>query len=436
MKSAKRLKAELVKSYEKKLFQHRIGFPWWVKLQRDGVRKNFSTRKVNKAEAAEVAVEIATYLNENGMQATIEKYGEQKPVVVPPEQTAPPPVTVGRLISETGAVWLGRPRTFSDYTMALRRVIGDLSQIERHHHFGQGSGRKAWLAKVDAVPLDTITRQAVEQWRVDYIKRAGADPVRRESAETSSNTLLRACKAVFNTELLEKTTLTNVVNPFERVKFTRPNDHRFQKGGVDAAKLLSKAVAELADTDLEAFKAITLATCCGLRRNEIDKIEYSMFNLDQGTLSIDNSAYLHVKSERSKGVVELEPALIPVVRAWQAKATGSFVLESLVKPRLDSRFQHYRCMETFSRAVAWLRAAGVKSNEPLHFCRKLYGSLICDAHGIFAASRSLRHADISTTSRHYVSRTENVLPGLGSVLTSSDKVIPITQATRKKSVTA
>jgi hypothetical protein len=58
----------------------------------------------------------------------------------------------------------------------------------------------------------------------------------------------------------------------------------------------------------------------------------------------------------------------------------------------------------------------VKSNEPLHFCRKLYGSLICDKHGIYAASRALRHADIAVTSRHYTSRTENVLPGLGGAL--------------------
>ena len=53
-----------------------------------------------------------------------------------------------------------------------------------------------------------------------------------------------------------------------------------------------------------------------------------MFNLDAGTLSIDNSDFLHVKSERSRGVVELEPNLILIIRGWQAKATGTFVLES------------------------------------------------------------------------------------------------------------
>jgi hypothetical protein len=94
-----------------------------------------------------------------------------------------------------------------------------------------------------------------------------------------------------------------------------------------------------------------------------------------------------------------------------------------VKLKPESKYQHYRAAETFARATRWLRSKGVKSNEPLHFCRKLYGSLICDKHRIYAASRALRHADIAVTSRHYTSRTENVLPGLGGALAEAGKVI-------------
>ena len=43
---------------------------------------------------------------------------------------------------------------------------------------------------------------------------------------------------------------------------------------------LPNPFAELADTDLEVFKVITLTLTLGLRRGEIDKIEYDAFNLE------------------------------------------------------------------------------------------------------------------------------------------------------------
>src|SRR6201987_4563575 len=156
-------------------------------------------------------------------------------------------------------------------------------------------------------------------------------------------------------------------NPFSEIELPNNQDHRFQKGGVDANKLLEQAVAELADTDVEVFKTVVLALTLGLRRNQIDKVEYSMFNLDQGTLSVDNSEHLHAKSERSRGVVELEPALIPIIYSWQAKATGTFVLESQVKPKPESKYQHYRAAETFARATRWAKVQGGEIQRAIAF---------------------------------------------------------------------
>jgi hypothetical protein len=39
-----------------------------------------------------------------------------------------------------------------------------------------------------------------------------------------------------------------------------------------------------------------------------------------------------------------------------------------------------RVQQTLEKTTAWLRKAGVEDNEPLHFFRKLSGSLICDKH--------------------------------------------------------
>jgi hypothetical protein len=43
----------------------------------------------------------------------------------------------------------------------------------------------------------------------------------------------------------------------------------------------------------------------------------------------------------------------------------------------------------------------VDARKPLHELRKELGALVTAEHGIYAASRVLRHADVSTTARHY-----------------------------------
>jgi hypothetical protein len=48
--------------------------------------------------------------------------------------------------------------------------------------------------------------------------------------------------------------------------------------------------------------------------------------------------------------------------------------------------------------------------------RKEFGSLVNQKHGLYAASRALRHADISTSARHYIGKKERVTVGLGHLL--------------------
>ena len=69
-------------------------------------------------------------------------------------------------------------------------------------------------------------------------------------------------------------------------------------------------------------------------------------------------------------------------------------------------------------AAAWLRKHGVPGLRPLHTLRKEFGSQICDRHGIYAASRALRHADVSITSMHYLDKRSRATTGLGGLLAS------------------
>ena len=61
----------------------------------------------------------------------------------------------------------------------------------------------------------------------------------------------------------------------------------------------------------------------------------------------------------------------------------------------------------------------------MHQLRKLFGSLICDQFGIYAASRALRHADVSITAKHYVAKRAKVAVQLGAMLCARDKVVEL-----------
>jgi integrase len=189
------------------------------------------------------------------------------------------------------------------------------------------------------------------------------------------------------------------------------------RSSFDVVKLIEKARAELSTEEPEQFKIFLLATMAGLRRNEIDKLEWSAFRWEKGLIRIEATRWFHPKSEDSIGDVEVDPELMELFRGYRAKATGSFVIESRNDARPDATYDHYRCQYYFVKLAEWLREKGVKSRTPLHTLRKEFGSQICDREGIYAASRALRHADITMKSEHYVDKKKQVVSGLGHLLT-------------------
>jgi len=56
-----------------------------------------------------------------------------------------------------------------------------------------------------------------------------------------------------------------------------------------------------------------------------------------------------------------------------------------------------------------------------------FGSQVCAAHGVHAASRQLRHADIAITNMFYTDARKRALTGLGHLLKSDDKVVTLPQ---------
>jgi len=163
----------------------------------------------------------------------------------------------------------------------------------------------------------------------------------------------------------------------------------------------------------------------GLRRNEIDKLEWSAFDWAKGMISIQTTKYFTPKSEGSGGDVEIDPEVIELFRGFKARATGSFVVESNIAARPEVGYSHYRCQKHFDALAIWLREHGVTGARPLHTLRKEYGSQVCAKHGIWAASRALRHSDIAITSQHYLDKRQSMVVGLGRLLAQPKNVVSI-----------
>ena len=66
-------------------------------------------------------------------------------------------------------------------------------------------------------------------------------------------------------------------------------------------------------------------------------------------------------------------------------------------------------MKIFEELATWLRSQGVESKRPIHELRKEVGSLIADEHGIYAASRFMRHADIRITAASYLDKKKRIV---------------------------
>ena len=154
-----------------------------------------------------------------------------------------------------------------------------------------------------------------------------------------------------------------------------------------------------------------------------------MIDFDRNIMRLEQTEWLHLKTDDSADEITVDPEVIAELRAmmskpadkrveWSQPSRLAFAHRAPELPR-----PYYRCEETFERLNAWLRSKGITANKPLH---ELRGTWRTDCHGtgIYAASRFLRHSDISTTARHYADQKARINVGLGKYLDTPAKPVP------------
>jgi integrase len=394
-----------------------------ARVQFRGRRETFALATRNREAAAAKAREIYCFLIGNDWDATLAKY---KPGTLREQGEIK---TVGDFIREIRVTTTSRSRTVEDYCRCFRQIVSESFNIKggvKRYDYRSG-GRDKWLQRVDAVDLVKVTPELVQKWKISFLKRAGSSPAQQRSARVRVNTILRSARSLFSPRRLKFVPLhLPFGTPFTGVEFEARQSMRYQST-FDFEKLVEQALKGLGPEELKVF---LLSSMAGLRRGEIDKLQWSAFQWQRKVLQIGATQHFQAKTESSIGEVDLDEELLTVFRGFRARAGSDtdFVLKSPVQSKRGATFAHYRGQRTFEKLSAWLRKKGVPGRTPIHTLRKEYGSRIAAQHGIYAASRSLRHAGIAITAQHYLDKKARATVGLGHLLQPAN-VIPIQSAT-------
>ena len=385
-------------------------------------REQFNTGEREKAAAAAIAAEIYRSLDRVGWDATLELF---KPAAL-----MPPPETVAMIECPTVGAYLElvstegglQPKTFAAYARMFRLITSEIAKVKKtkSRFNALGGGLTKWRNMVDALPLDAVTIEAVRNWQRAFLKKAGAEPTEQARAEVTMNSVIRQAKGLFSKRVIaivkDRVRLPEPL-PLVGVEFKKvPSSYYRYRSKMDAGALLTAGLDELGGDRLAEYQILVLALCCGLRRNELDKLLWNQVDFTTGKISIETTRYFKAKSDASNGEVDMELELVALLRGWKLRATSEFVIEGEMMPRLGVGYSHYRLQRQLDSLVQWLRGKGVDAPKPLHTLRKEYGALVLRTHGIYAASCALRHEDLQVTVRHYADTKERATPGLGAML--------------------
>lgn len=368
-----------------------------IRLRMEKRQTWFDLFTTNKVHAAKKALEIFQHAKANGLKSAISEYRYS------PEERASIH-TVGQFVD--AVLELGtsvRPSTVNQYAGAFRQIAFELNTTgttrERYAKMKfdyKGGGRQEWLEKVDAIELESITTDAVKDWRKTKSLTTAASQIRQAKAFVA----ITRGEGDARKHLRAKLPATL---PFAEVKTNAPKAKRHRTIlGASGEALATLASAELKEGDPEAYKAFLLCFYAGLRKEEADSLYWDQIDLRNGIIAIQEHDYFSPKSEESNRDVDLSESVCAELAELKARSKGVFVLHGRKALPVEDQYKaYYRCKPMWGNLNAWLKSKGVTARKPIHYLRKESGSYIASAFDIEAARQHLGHADIQVTSAHY-----------------------------------
>lgn len=386
---------------------------WQVRLQKDGRQAWFNLGTPNQAAAAKYAKEIFTFLDANGWEATEAKYKDGG------AEGAGNTLTLSEYFSAVRDSGKLRLRTFLNYQNCFRTIVAGIFGVKDDpaKFDYRAGGHQKWAERIDRTRLERITPERVTAWQRKFVAQAGNSPVAIASAKRTANSYVRCARSLFGSKLTKAVKGVKLPPrlPFAGVELFEAGSMKYASK-VNVQALIAAARAELKDNEPEVYKAFLLGLFAGMRKAEIDLVEWRMVDWENHLIRLEETKWLRLKTKDSAGEITVDPELTAGLREMMGQSQSPFILASDRPPRNDSARTYYRCEPTFDRLNEWLRSKGVTANKPLHELRKEIGALVATQHGIYAASRFLRHSDITTTARHYADQKARISVGLGKLL--------------------
>lgn len=418
------------KRWEKRLYTPKSGGgevgKLAVRIQHLGEREEFRFNTTNRQAAAVQALDVFRFLKANGWKATRAKFK--------PDAEGQPKldVTVGDYLAAVDGTRRLRARTFDNYRRCFRTIIAEsfgirLKKGESKYDYRTG-GNTAWIQRVDEIRLERLTPDVVNRWKRDRIASVGHAPAALASARRTVNSYIRCARSLFTPAVVREIGSLKLPTPlpFHGVELEESGSQKYVSK-INVQTLIAAAKNELKPADAEAYKAFLLGLFAGMRKAEIDSAEWRMLNFAANVLRLEETEWLHLKTRDSAADISVDPEVMAELRALLPCPTdkpapwAQFILQSPHAPKPDSLRSYYRAEETFDRLNAWLRGKGIRANKPLHELRKEVGAIIATEQGIYAASKFLRHSDITTTARHYADHKARINVGLGKFLDTAIK---------------
>jgi integrase len=392
----------------------------YVRIQHGGRREFFALNTTNQDAAGMKARDIFTFLKTNGWQPTLAKF---KPAA---DGQPKFDVCVRDFFAAVKATGKLRLRTLLNYQNCFRSILTAVFRMkdDAAKYDYRSGGNQKWRERVDSIRLEKLTPEAVESWMKTFVAAAGASSAATASARRTANTYVRCARSLFSAQLLKEPAVRKLKLPeplpFKGVELFDAGSAKYISK-INVQTLIAAARTELKPKEPEVYKAFLLALFAGMRKGEIDLCEWRTVDWENHLIRLEETEWLHLKTKDSAGVVTIDPEVLAELRPFLAASQSPFVISSDRPPRNDSLRAYYRCEPVFDRLIEWLRSKGVKANKPLHELRKEIGALIATEHGIYAASRFLRHSDITTTARHYADHKARISVGLGKYLDTTIK---------------
>jgi integrase len=369
---------------------------WSMRLAIGGKRRQLSLDTGNKQTAAERAAAFYSSARDEGWDAAVSAFGTRRKPTPPPPASA----TVGdviRVIEERGTHL--RQSTKLRIYSALRVISASASGIAEYDLKATNAAKSARRDRIDRIDLATVTPDLVRRWQRDFI--AGADDdlhlaCKKRSSDGTLAAFSRAWTAALAPHYADAG-LTMPSNPAKSVRLFRLKTPRY-KSDVDAGALVRDAKDQLSG---DGYRTLVLALQFGLRRAEVDRIQWQHVDLVTGQLSVQGTEAGATKTGASERTLDISPGMAAVLAEWKEEAIGDYVVAPLAALR-PKRWSSYRADAAFEEVLRWLRARGWDSAQPLHQLRKEFGSMVSMNFGVFEASEALGHSDVRVTAALYV----------------------------------